>query len=60
MKKALALLLATSVFLPVVACRPAEVTVTSESSEEPYELKYQKYAAMTPEEIVSDGIDPSI
>ena len=54
MKKALALLLATSVFLPVVACRPAEVTVTSESSEEPYELKYQKYAAMTPEEIVSD------
>ena len=61
MKRALILLLVFSMLLPVVSCRSEEpemtsdITETSEAVTEPvYEFKYQRYAAMSPEEIVAE------
>ncbi|MBQ6018175.1 MAG: glycoside hydrolase family 3 protein [Clostridiales bacterium] len=54
MKKALVLLLVVVLILPIVACRPEEIEMTSETTEDIYEFKYQKYATMSPEEIVAE------
>ncbi|MBO4460919.1 MAG: glycoside hydrolase family 3 protein [Clostridiales bacterium] len=68
MKKTIALLLGLSMLMPLAACSPnAEPAVTSETSGEVTPgttstqesnaetgYKYQKYASMTPEEIVAD------
>ena len=54
MKKALTLLLVFSMILPIAACRPAETQITSETTENIYEYKYQRYATMSPEEIVAE------
>lgn len=62
MKKAIAMLLGLSMLLPLASCKTdvqtAETSAPSESvtetTEEPYDYKYQKYARMTPEEIVAD------
>ena len=54
MKKALILSLVISMILPVASCRPAESEMTSTTTEAIYDYKYQKYAAMSPEEIVNE------
>ena len=54
MKKALVLLLVVVLILPIVACRPEETQITSETTENIYEYKYQRYATMSPEEIVAE------
>ena len=54
MKKALVLLLVVVLILPIVACRPEEIEMTSETTEDIYEFKYQRYATMSPEEIVAE------
>ena len=60
MKRALILFLAISMILPIAACRPeetvmtSETTETSETSADIYDYKYQRYAAMTPEEITAE------
>lgn len=54
MKKALVLLLVVVLILPIVACRPEEIEMTSETTEDIYEFKYQKYSTMSPEEIVAE------
>ena len=54
MKKALTLLLVFSMILPIAACRPAETQITTETTENIYEYKYQRYATMSPEEIVAE------
>ena len=60
MKRALILFLVFSMILPIAACRPeetvvtSEITETSETAEDIYDYKYQRYAAMTPEEITAE------
>ena len=54
MKKAFVLLLVVVLILPIVACRPEETQITSETTENIYEYKYQRYATMSPEEIVAE------
>ncbi len=54
MKKTLVLLLVVVLILPIVACRPEETQITSETTENIYEYKYQRYATMSPEEIVAE------
>ncbi len=60
MKRVLILLMVFSMMLPIAACRPeetlmtSETSVTSESSEDIYGYKYQRYAAMSPEEITAE------
>ena len=54
MKRVLVMLLVFSMILPVAACRPEATEVTSETTEIEYDYKYQKYATMSPEEIVAE------
>ena len=52
MKRALTLLLVFSMIISVAACRPEEIT--SETTVNTYDYKYQRYASMSPEEIASE------
>ena len=54
MKRALSLFLIFSISLPVASCRPAEPEMTTETTETVYDNKYQRYASMSPEEIVDE------
>ena len=57
MKRALILLMVFSMILPAAACRAEETVMSSEipeTMEDIYDYKYQKYATMTPEEIVAE------
>ena len=54
MKKALTLLLVFSMILSAAACRTGDTGTTSETTEAKYDYKYQRYAAMSPEEIVAE------
>lgn len=57
MKKAIALILGFSMVLPLAACSTETVDTTESSidtTEETFDYKYQKYANMTPEEIVAE------
>ncbi|MBP5331065.1 MAG: glycoside hydrolase family 3 protein, partial [Lachnospiraceae bacterium] len=59
MKKSIAMLLGISMLLPLASCKADVDTETTteqviETTEETYDFKYQKYAGMTPEEIVAD------
>ena len=59
MKKSIAMLLGISMLLPLASCKADVETETTteqviETTEETYDFKYQKYAGMTPEEIVAD------
>lgn len=56
-KKAIALILGFSMVLPLAACSTETVDTTESSidtTEETFDYKYQKYANMTPEEIVAE------
>lgn len=54
MKRALILLLVFSMIIPISACRPSDLEMTSETTEIIYDFDYQRYATMTPEEIVAE------
>lgn len=57
MKRALSMVLVFAMLMPMAACRPGGAATGSETSaatETQYDYKYQRYAAMSPEEIVAE------
>ena len=54
MKRALIPVLVFSLILPVAACRPQEIEMSTETTQDNFDYKYQRYAAMFPEEIVAE------